>query len=182
MINRIIAIILLLLFLLPILFILLVTLIDLRCNPVFKQFRTVDGSKYFQIYKIRTMRQNAPQVQTGLLLQPELFITKFGAFVRKSSMDELLNLVSIAKGDMDFIGPRPVMSSEIEIIGLRRNCGIIGKGGVTGFAQINGRDLITLTRKIAAERYYKQNRSFKLDLFIFYKTLHVVFNRSGIAH
>jgi O-antigen biosynthesis protein WbqP len=182
MIAKIISV-LLLTVLLPLLFVvLIITSIDLRANPIFVQNRVIDGTRTFRFYKIRSMKKSAPQLPTGLLANPNLYITKWGKFLRTSSIDEILNLISIINGDMKFIGPRPIMADELELIELRKKNGINSKGGITGLAQITGRDFISDTRKIAAERYYISKHCFSLDLFILTKTIHMVLKRSGISH
>jgi lipopolysaccharide/colanic/teichoic acid biosynthesis glycosyltransferase len=93
-----------------------------------------------------------------------------------------MNLISIVKGDMNFIGPRPIMVVETDLIELRKKCRIVSKGGITGLAQIKGRDFISPTRKIAAERYYQANKSFSLDSYILLQTLIIVMRRNGVAH
>jgi O-antigen biosynthesis protein WbqP len=183
MIDRILAFILLIL-LFPILIVLLViTFFNLRCNPVFIQKRTTNGDKEFLFYKIRSMKKESPNTPTYNLIQPEKYITRWGAFLRKNSLDELLNLVSIFLGDMHFLGPRPIMTNEWELIALRKLYGIKSKPGLTGFAQINGRDHITVNRKVACERYYESNKtSIRFRIYILLKTIEVVLRKTGISH
>jgi O-antigen biosynthesis protein WbqP len=182
MTSRLFSIFLLTFFSPIILIILLITFFDLKANPIFVQDRVIDGSRIFKFYKIRTMKKSAPQVATNLIESPHLFITKWGKFLRTTSIDEVLNLISIVKGDMNFIGPRPIMVNEIELIEYRKRNGISSKGGVTGLAQIEGRDYILVTRKIAAERYYESKKNFLLDVSIILKTIYIVLKRSGISH
>jgi O-antigen biosynthesis protein WbqP len=180
--NQLLAL-LLLLILTPLLIpILLITFFDLKCNPVFVQPRTVNGLKIFDFYKIRTMRKDAPLVDTNSFKNPEIYITKWGQFLRLYSIDELLNLISIVEGNMSFIGPRPIMTSETEMIRVRQLYKIDSLGGLTGFAQINGRDMITIGRKIAAERYFEMRKSRALKLYILMVTIKIVFKKSGITH
>ena len=114
--DRIIAIFLIV-FLSPILVILiLVTLVHFKCNPIFIQKRTVNGDVVFNFYKIRSMLKTAPNIPTGKFNTAELYITKWGKFLRIYSLDELLNLLCIIRGDMKFIGPRPIMIVETELL------------------------------------------------------------------
>jgi O-antigen biosynthesis protein WbqP len=128
------------------------------------------------------MRKNTPQLASGLIERPDLLITRWGRFLRFWSIDELLNLVSIILGDMNFIGPRPIMPNEEDLIKLRMRYGIKSKGGLTGLAQINGRDFISLSRKIAAEKYYENNKSNILNFYILLKTIKIVLLRRDISH
>ena len=168
----------------PILILLLIiTTIDLKCNPIFVQKRTIASITEFNFYKIRSMRKTAPEVPTGEFGAPHLHITRWGKFLRSNSLDELLNLISIIQGNMNFIGPRPIMTCEYELINLRASCNIRSKPGITGLAQVNGRDLITITRKVACERIYERRKSSViLRLYILLKTAEIVLKKSGIAH
>ena len=168
----------------PILLVLLcVTFLDLKCNPIFIQVRTVDGSKIFHFYKIRSMRKITPNVPTSEFESPELYITRWGTFLRSYSLDELFNLICIINGDMKFIGPRPIMPVETQLIKLRLQNGIECMPGITGLAQINGRDVITVNRKVACERYYNRRKgSVKLNIFIIYQTFILVIKKTGITH
>ena len=181
--DRIIAIVLLI-FLSPVILIaLLITIIDLRCNPIFIQKRTLLGDEIFVFYKIRSMIKTAPVVPTAELLGAEKYITRWGKFLRSCSLDEILNLVCIVTGDMNFIGPRPIMENEFELLKLRKQNGIRSKPGITGLAQINGRDLISQQKKVACERYYEYRKSsIQLRIFILLKTVEVVIKKSGISH
>jgi O-antigen biosynthesis protein WbqP len=165
-----------------ILIILIITMLDLHCNPIFVQKRTVDGETDFDFYKIRSMVKYAPVVPTAQFIEPKLYITKWGRFLRTSSIDELLNLVCIVKGDMKFIGPRPIMLNEKELILLRKKNKIHGKAGITGLAQINGRDLISIAKKVACERYYCHHNSVLLRYYVVLKTVQIVLKRTNITH
>ena len=168
----------------PILLILIgITFLDLKCNPIFIQTRTVCGTKEFKFYKIRSMRKLAPNVPTSEFHESHRYITRWGKFLRIYSLDELLNLICIIRGDMKFIGPRPIMISELGLISKRFKNGIDGKAGITGLAQINGRDIITVDRKVACERYYNyRESSIGLRIYILYRTILIVIRKSGITH
>lgn len=181
--DRIIALILILIILPILLLLLCITFFNLKCSPIFKQVRTVSGVNCFNFYKIRSMYEIAPNVPTGEFRDTHLYISRWGKFLRKSSLDELLNLICIVNGNMKFIGPRPIMPVETELISLRVANGIDCKPGITGLAQISGRDVITIDRKVACERYYNRRKSsLKLRTFIIYKTFITVINKTGITH
>lgn len=181
--DRIIACIVLICLSPLIILLLIVTMIDLRCNPIFIQKRTVNGEKNFTFYKIRSMRKNAPVIPTPEFTEPHLYISRWGKFLRSNSLDELLNLISIIEGSMKFIGPRPIMTTEFELLNLRKKNNIQSKPGLTGLAQINGRDIITMKRKVACERIYERRKSsVKFRIYIFFKTILVVIKKSGIVH
>jgi O-antigen biosynthesis protein WbqP len=166
-----------------ILLLLLITMFDLKYSPVFVQKRTVDGGKIFNFYKIRSMHKGAPVIPTPEFNEPHLYISRWGKFLRSNSLDELLNLICIIEGNMNFIGPRPIMMTELELLNLRKQYKITGKPGITGLAQINGRDIITVTRKVACERIYEQRKSsLKFRTNIFLMTIVIVLKKSGIAH
>ena len=181
MIDRIIAV-LLLLFFSPILMLaFLLLLVEDGFPLIFKQQRVGRNDKDFYIYKIRSMRRETPQVSTNEMSNPEKYRLKTGKFFRKYSIDELPNLWNIIKGDMHFVGPRPLMRREKELHALRLKYGILEiKPGITGFAQVNGRDIMSVSRKVALERHYKQNRSLRLKAFILAKTAVIVLRAVGV--
>jgi len=126
----------------------------------------------FQMPKFRTMRTHAPDVATHLLTDSYQFITPWGNFLRKTSLDELPQLWSILKGNMVFVGPRPALYNQDDLIKLRTDSGVHQLvPGITGWAQINGRDTLTISDKVDLEIYYLQNRSFWFDFKILWKTL-----------
>ena len=181
MIDRIIATLLLLIFSPILLVAFLFLLIEDGFPLIFKQQRVGRNDKDFYIYKIRSMRRETPQVSTNELSNPEKYRLKTGKFFRKYSIDELPNLWNIIKGDMHFVGPRPLMRREKELHALRLKYGILEiKPGITGFAQVNGRDIMSVSRKVALERHYKQNRSLRLKAFIIAKTAVIVLRAVGV--
>jgi len=183
MFDRFLALLLILILSPLILLLLLITAFHFKCNPIYSQSRTTNGDRVFMFYKIRSMKLNSPHVPTGMLTNTENYISPWGDFLRKSSLDELLNMICVMKGDMNFIGPRPIMIEEIGLSELRKRNGVNCNPGITGLAQINGRDLIQITRKVACERYYNRNKnSIKLRTYIFYKTIIAVIKKSGITH
>ena len=148
---------------------------------IFKQKRVGQHNEDFYIYKIRSMKNNTPQLSTNELENPEVFRLKSGRFLRKYSIDELPNLWNIVKGDMNFIGPRPLMRREERLHALRMRYNILEKKpGITGWAQVNGRDIISIPRKVFLERYYVRNKSFRLKVYILYRTIVIVLRAAGV--
>ena len=159
-------------------------------GPVlFKQRRIGKDKSEFFIYKFRTMRTDTPKdVPTHLLADPEAFITPIGRFLRKSSLDELPQLFNILKGEMSFIGPRPALWNQDDLIEARENqaskYGISAnalKPGITGWAQVSGRDELPIGVKADYDGYYAKNVGFLLDLKILWMTLYSVFTAKGVS-
>ena len=153
-------------------------------GPVFYTQKRVglDCSK-FTIFKFRSMKKNTPEIATHLLDNPHIYLLKVGRFLRNYSLDELPNLINIVKGEMTFIGPRPALHNQYDLINYRISLGISKlKPGITGWAQINGRDEISLIEKINFETEYLKNKSFIFDVYIIYKTLFKVISKSNIKH
>src|SRR6266581_2571235 len=137
----------------------------------------------FRMPKFRTMRTDTPAVATHLLTSPDQFLTPIGKFLRKSSLDELPQLFSILKGDMSFVGPRPALFNQDDLIDLRTRKGIhMLTPGLTGWAQINGRDELPIPEKVEFDDYYLNNRSFILDLRILLWTVLKVVKSEGVTH
>jgi O-antigen biosynthesis protein WbqP len=137
----------------------------------------------FKMPKFRSMRLNTPAVATHLMKNPDLHLTSFGSFLRKFSLDELPQLWSILKGDMSFIGPRPALYNQNDLVDLRTSRGIDRLvPGVTGWAQVNGRDDIPIPLKVEYDGYYMENKSIILDLKIVWMTAVNVLRKRGIKH
>lgn len=183
MVNRIIALILLIIF--SPLFILIFILIYWENGfPIlFKQKRVGLNYTFFQIYKFRTMNIATPNVATHLLENPDIYLLKTGKILRKLSLDELPNLINIVMGDMVFIGPRPALYNQDDLMALRIAAGVYKlKPGITGWAQINGRDSISLDKKVEYEKEYLERKSFWFDLKIIALTFTNVLFRNGVTH
>ena len=164
-------------------FIITSILIKLESNGsvIFKQIRVGKDSKPFYIYKFRSMKTDAPNMATNDLKNPEVYITRVGKFIRKTSIDELPQLFNILKGDMSIVGPRPVIEKERDLLQLRRESYIDKiKPGVTGWAQINGRDNLDTEEKVKYDKEYLCNRSIKFDVYIIFKTVIKVLKGSDI--
>jgi O-antigen biosynthesis protein WbqP len=149
----------------------------------FKQKRIGINSTFFQIYKFRSMKKNTPNVASHLLDNPEQYILKTGRIIRKLSLDEMPNLINIIKGEMVFVGPRPALYNQDDLMLLRIKSGVhFLKPGITGWAQINGRDEISIEEKVAFEIEYINKKSFLFDMKIIVLTFTSVLNSHGINH
>ncbi len=153
-------------------------------EPVFfLQKRVGKNAHCFNIIKFRTMKSSAPKnVATGDLADPQIYISRLGRFLRDTSIDELPQLVNVVNGDMSLIGPRPLVYTEREIRFLRRWYGVYQvTPGITGWAQVNGRDTVDIYDKVYYDREYVQNVSLKFDLKVIWKSVLVVLGRKGVV-
>ena len=140
-------------------------------------------NKIFKMPKFRSMRTGTPAVATHLLEDPSAYLTPLGSFLRKSSLDELPQLWSILVGDMSFVGPRPALFNQLDLIELRTHEGVHELlPGLTGWAQVNGRDEIPIPEKVKLDAIYLRNRSIGLDILILWMTLIKVVKRSNVSH
>ncbi|MGR5953837.1 sugar transferase [Bacillus paranthracis] len=167
----------------PIILILILCIkVDSKGPVLFKQRRIGKGKKEFYILKFRTMRIDTPKdTPTHLLENPEMYITKLGKFLRKTSLDELPQILNIIKGEMSIVGPRPALWNQYDLIKERDKYGandIIP--GLTGWAQINGRDELPIDVKAGLDGEYAQKISFLLDIKIFLKTVISVAKSDGV--
>lgn len=165
-------------------FLIIALLIKLESKgPVFfKQERIGKDNMNFMIYKFRSMRTDTPDVPTHLLDDPEIFITKVGKFLRKTSLDELPQFINIIKGEMLFVGPRPALYNQYDLRDLRTEKGVQTLlPGVTGWAQVNGRDELEIPDKVEFDRQYLQYRSVLFDIKIFVMTVIKVFKKEGVV-
>lgn len=145
--------------------------------------RVGHNNSIFKMPKFRSMRIDTPAVATHLLKNPDQWLTPIGSFLRKSSLDELPQLWSILKGDMSFVGPRPALFNQDDLIALRMEKGVHELvPGLTGWAQINGRDELPLPQKVQLDAEYLQRRSFLFDLKILWMTALRVLARDGVSH
>ena len=141
------------------------------------------NNSIFRMSKFRTMRIDTPAVATHLMKNPDIYFTPIGPFLRKFSLDELPQLYSILKGDISFVGPRPALYNQEDLVELRTEKGIHKTiPGVTGWAQVNGRDELPIPVKVEFDEYYLKNRSFLLDLKILLMTVVKVLRREGVKH
>lgn len=141
------------------------------------------NKRIFKMPKFRSMQIGTPAVATHLLTNPDAHLTPIGSFLRKSSLDELPQLWSIIKGDMSFVGPRPALFNQYDLIDLRTRAGVDQLlPGLTGWAQINGRDELPIAEKVALDIEYLQQRSTWLDIKIMFLTIFLVLRRDNVAH
>jgi O-antigen biosynthesis protein WbqP len=137
----------------------------------------------FKMPKFRSMRIDTPAVATHLLQNPEQWLTPIGSFLRKSSLDELPQLWSILKGDMSFVGPRPALFNQDDLIALRTEKGVHELvPGLTGWAQVNGRDELPIPQKVQLDVEYLERRSLLFDMKILWMTALTVLVRDGVSH
>lgn len=140
-------------------------------------------NRLFKMPKFRSMRTDTPAVATHLLSSPEQWLTPIGSFLRRSSLDELPQLWSILKGDMSLVGPRPALFNQHDLIELRTREGVHELvPGLTGWAQVNGRDELPIPQKVALDKAYLQTQSFGLDMKILWMTAVKVLARDGVSH
>ena len=137
----------------------------------------------FKMPKFRTMKIGTPSLATHLLDDPTHWLTPVGSFLRKSSLDEMPQLWSILLGDMSFVGPRPALFNQDDLIALRTELNVhILKPGLTGWAQVNGRDEISLAQKVKFDTEYLKRKSFSFDFYILWLTFLKVFKGEGVSH
>ena len=145
--------------------------------------RVGQRNRIFKMPKFRTMRIDTPAVATHLLADPDKVLTPIGSFLRRSSLDELPQLWSILKGDMSFVGPRPALFNQYDLISLRTRCGVDALvPGLTGWAQVNGRDALSIENKVQFDLQYLQRRSFLMDMKILHMTFVKVIRRAEVSH
>lgn len=139
---------------------------------IFRQRRFGKDGRIFTMYKFRTMKLQTPQIPTHMMQDPSQYVTSAGRFLRRWSLDELPQLVNILRGDMTFVGPRPALYNQEDLMEMRREAGVTHlRPGLTGWAQINGRDDLSLKEKVKYEEFYASHRSFALDLNIVLRTI-----------
>lgn len=174
---------LLLILVIPMIIISLVILLSSRGSIIFWSERLGKNNKPFDMPKFRTMKIDTPIVASHLLSNPESHITWYGNFLRKLSLDELPQLWSILSGKMSVIGYRPVLSNQTDLINLRNKFGInLYKPGLTGWAQVNGRDNLTTEEKVLLEKSYYSDMNIFKDIYIIILTIKKVVTSEGINH
>lgn len=174
----------LLVILLPLYIIIVLTIKFSSKGPIiFKQRRIGLNKKEFGIFKFRTMYTDTPKdIPTHLLENPDKYITPIGKFLRKTSLDELPQLLNIIKGEMSFVGPRPALYNQYDLIELRDQCGVNNvRPGITGWAQINGRDELEIPVKVQYDKYYVDNKSLWFDIKIIIMTAFSVILSKGVV-
>ena len=157
--------------------------LDSRGPVFFISKRIGQNNQKFEMIKFRTMHINTELIESAKLKDPKSKVTKLGKIMRKLSIDEIPQFFCVIKGQMAIVGPRPALPTQLDLINNRKKHGIDKiMPGITGYAQINGRDLISDKEKLNLEIEYMKKKNFLLDLKIIFKTIKVVFNRIGISH
>ena len=181
--DLIIAVLLLILLSIPMLVISILIKLTSKGPVLYWSDRVGRNNALFRMPKFRSMRTDTPPVATHLLADPDRYITAIGRFIRKTSLDELPQIFSVLKGDMSFVGPRPALFNQDDLVALRTSKGIHTLvPGITGWAQINGRDELPIPVKVDYDLHYLKNRSFIFDLKILMLTLSNVVAGKGVTH
>ena len=181
--DLILATILIITLLVPMLFIMLAIRLTSKGPALYWSDRVGFDNSFYKMPKFRSMRADTPEVATHLMSNPDKFLSPIGGFLRRTSLDELPQLFSIIKGDMSFVGPRPALFNQNDLISLRSENGLDKLlPGLTGWAQVNGRDDLSIPEKVLLEVEYMHNKSFWFDLKILWLTFLKVINRKGVAH
>jgi O-antigen biosynthesis protein WbqP len=168
---------------LPVLLVALLVRLTSRGPVLYWSDRVGRNNVIFKMPKFRSMKIGTPAVATHLLNNPDSYLTPIGSFLRKSSLDELPQLWSIIKGDMSFVGPRPALFNQSDLIELRTRSGVhVLVPGLTGWAQVNGRDELPIPVKVQLDVAYLNRRSLWLDIRILWLTLVKVLRRDGVSH
>jgi O-antigen biosynthesis protein WbqP len=168
----------------PILLMTAICILIIDRPPIlYKQKRVGINNDLFWIYKFRTMKNNIPDIPTDQVIDPSKLYSNCGPLLRKFSLDELPQLINIMKGEMVFIGPRPALHNQHELIALRTKAGVQALiPGITGWAQVNGRDEISISEKVVLDSYYLKNISIAIDIKILFMTILKVIGMRGVAH
>jgi O-antigen biosynthesis protein WbqP len=177
------GVILLLLLVIILLFIAIVIRLTSKGPSLYWSDRVGKNNKIFKMPKFRSMLTDTPAVATHLLNNPDAYLSPIGGFLRSTSLDELPQLFSVLKGDMSFVGPRPALFNQDDLIALRKEKGIDKLlPGITGWAQVNGRDILSVTDKVDLDEVYMQRQSFWFDMTILWMTFLKVVSRDGVSH
>lgn len=169
--------------LIPSLVLMVAIYIDDPGDVIFRQYRVGEDGKRFRFYKFRSMRMDTPKyLSTSDVDDPDKYITRIGKFLRKSSIDELPQLLNVLKGDMSIIGPRPLISDEVEIHEMRKKFGVYSvRPGISGWAQVRGRDTVSPTDKVRLDVQYLENFGLRMDMKILIDTIPRALAGKGVA-
>jgi len=183
MFDLAICIVLFILLMLPMLLIAIAIRFSSKGPALYWSDRVGINNKIFKMPKFRSMLVDTPSVATHLLNNPDVYLSPIGCFLRRSSLDELPQLFSVLKGDMSFVGPRPALFNQDDLIALRTKNGIDKLlPGITGWAQVNGRDELLIPDKVALDIEYLDRQSFWFDIKILWMTFLKVINQDGVSH
>jgi O-antigen biosynthesis protein WbqP len=181
--DSLLTVIVIILLLVPIMLIAIAVRITSKGGVLYWSNRIGENNKIFKMPKFRSMLLDTPAVATHLLENPDLYLSPIGGFLRRSSLDELPQLFSVLKGDMSFVGPRPALYNQKDLIALRSKKGVDKLlPGITGWAQVNGRDELSIPDKVALDVEYMRQQSFWFDMKILWMTFLKVIKRDGVSH
>jgi O-antigen biosynthesis protein WbqP len=181
--DLLLGIVILALLVIPMLLIFTAVRLSSKGSALYWSDRTGKNNKIFKMPKFRSMLIDTPVVATHLLSNPDSHLSPIGDFLRRSSLDELPQLFSVLKGDMSFVGPRPALFNQDDLIDLRTAKGVDKLlPGITGWAQVNGRDELSIPDKVALDVEYLNRQSFWFDMKILWMTFLKVINRDGVSH
>jgi O-antigen biosynthesis protein WbqP len=170
-------------FAIPLVFVAVLIKLTSKGSILYWSDRVGRNNEIFRMPKFRSMQINTPAVATHLLSNPDQYLTSIGGFLRRTSLDELPQLWSIIKGDMSFVGPRPALFNQNDLISLRSQSGVhLLMPGLTGWAQINGRDELPIPQKVKLDVEYMQRKSFGFDLYVLWLTFLKVIRGDGVSH
>jgi len=181
--DSLLVVIVIILLLIPIILTAIAVRITSKGSILYWSDRVGKNNKIFKMPKFRSMEIGTPAVATHLLDNPDSFLSPIGGFLRHSSLDELPQLFSVLKGDMSFVGPRPALYNQDDLIDLRTDKGVDKLlPGITGWAQVNGRDELSIPDKVALDTEYLNRQSFWFDMKILWMTFLKVIKRDGVSH
>ena len=181
--DLLLGVVILILLVAPTLLIAIIVRLSSKGPALYWSDRVGRNNKIFRMPKFRSMLIGAPAVATHLLDNPDVYLSPIGGFLRRSSLDELPQLFSVLKGDMSFVGPRPALFNQDDLIALRTEKGVDKLlPGITGWAQVNGRDELSIPEKVELDVEYLNNQSFWFDMKILWMTLLRIIKRDGVSH
>jgi len=181
--NLLLGVVMLVLLSIPVLIIVVAIRLTSKGPALYWSDRVGVNNKIFKMPKFRSMLIDTPAVATHLLDNPDAYLSPIGDFLRSTSLDELPQLFSVLKGDMSFVGPRPALYNQDDLIALRTERGVDKLlPGITGWAQVNGRDELSIPDKVALDVEYLNRQSFWFDIKILWMTFLKVINRDGVSH
>jgi len=181
--DLLLGVVILILLVAPTLLIAIIVRLSSKGPALYWSDRVGRNNKIFRMPKFRSMLIGAPAVATHLLDNPDVYLSPIGGFLRRSSLDELPQLFSVLKGDMSFVGPRPALFNQDDLIALRTEKGVDKLlPGITGWAQVNGRDELSIPDKVALDVEYLNHQSFWFDIKILWMTFLKVVKRDGVSH
>ena len=182
-VDLVVGLSVLVMFVVPIVMVAILVKLTSKGSVLYWSDRVGRKKKIFRMPKFRTMQMDTPEMATHLMNTPDTYLSPIGGFLRRSSLDELPQLWSILKGDMSFVGPRPALFNQDDLIALRTEKGVDKLvPGLTGGAQVNGRDELPIPEKVALDMEYMERQSFWFDLKILWMTLLKVIRKDGVSH